>query len=113
MFKKKFLFQLLCLVLCLWCILKLKSMDSLSHIGKRTQAFAPLKKLSRSLRNKTFSTELNKPTEATSAKNPMVTIDDVTITIKSSKKFHNNRVKLLLRTWVKRVLNQVRHFFKC
>ena len=37
----------------------------------------------------------------------MTTIDDVIITIKSTKRFHNNRVNLLLKTWMKKVLNQV------
>ena len=36
-----------------------------------------------------------------------ITIDDVTITIKSTKKFHKNRIQLLLKTWMKSVLNQV------
>ena len=35
------------------------------------------------------------------------TIDDVTITVKTSKKFHEPRVGLLLKTWMKRVLKQV------
>ena len=42
-----------------------------------------------------------------SARTPITTINDVTITIKSTKRFHNNRVNLLLKTWMKKVLNQV------
>ena len=42
-----------------------------------------------------------------SAQTLMTTIDDVTITTKSTKRFHNNRVNLLLKTWMKKVLNQV------
>ena len=37
----------------------------------------------------------------------MTTIDDVTITIKSTKRFHNKRVDFLVNTWMKKVLNQV------
>ena len=35
-------------------------------------------------------------------------VANVTITIKSTKKFHKTRVELLLKTWIKQVLNQVR-----
>ena len=42
-----------------------------------------------------------------SARTPITTINDVTITIKSTKRFHNNRVNLLLKTWMKKILNQV------
>lgn len=42
--------------------------------------------------------------------NHSTTLKDVTITIKSSIKFHKNRIALILRTWVKRALNQVTCF---
>ena len=37
-----------------------------------------------------------------------ITISDVTITLKTTKRFHEPRVGLLLKTWLKRTLNQVR-----
>ena len=40
-----------------------------------------------------------------------VTIDDVTITVKTTKRFHEPRVGLLLKTWMKRVLKQVGYYY--
>ena len=37
-----------------------------------------------------------------------ITISDVTITVKTTKRFHETRVRLLLKTFMKRALNQVR-----
>ena len=36
-----------------------------------------------------------------------ITIDDITITVKSTKKYHKERIGTLLKTWMKRVINQV------
>ena len=36
-----------------------------------------------------------------------ITISNVTITVKTTKRYHKTRVRLLLKTWMKRVLNQV------
>ena len=41
-----------------------------------------------------------------------VAIDDVTITIKTTQRFHESRIELLLKTWMKRVVNQVRTDFR-
>ena len=46
---------------------------------------------------------------STSQTNHSTTLEDVTITIKSTIEFHRNRIALLLRTWMKRVLNQVNY----
>ena len=40
-----------------------------------------------------------------------VTIEDITITVKTTKRFHKTRIEVLLKTWLKRVLNQVRGSF--
>ena len=49
-------------------------------------------------------------------------VANITITIKTTKKFHKTRVELLLKTWIKKVLNQVwkssicinvLHFLRC
>ena len=44
----------------------------------------------------------------TSAPQNGITLDDITITIKTTKLFHEKRVSVLLRTWLKFALNQVR-----
>ena len=37
-----------------------------------------------------------------------ITLDDITITIKTTKRLHDKRISVLLRTWLKFALNQVR-----
>ena len=37
-----------------------------------------------------------------------ITISNVTITVKTTKRYHETRVRLLLKTWIKKALNQVR-----
>ena len=45
---------------------------------------------------------------ATGAPRNAIKLDDLTITLKTTKRFHQKRISVLLRTWVKFVLNQVR-----
>ena len=48
-----------------------------------------------------FTTTVTKRTKS-------VTIDDVTITIKTTGRYHETRLEQQLNTWIKRVLNAVR-----
>ena len=56
----------------------------------------------------TASTEADVTTTKSTGSRSNLTLDDIAITIKSTKKFHISRIKLLLRTWMKMALNQVR-----
>ena len=44
----------------------------------------------------------------TNAPQKAITIKDLTITIKTTKRFHEKRILILLRTWLKFAINQVR-----
>jgi len=54
---------------------------------------------------RTFDRTVNKHVKYVLSNN--ITMNDVTITVKTTERFHRTRVDLLLNTWIKRVLNQV------
>ena len=119
----------LCLVFMLCVIIKLMSWKAgetihlnIDHVGHETNERLKKVKISPVISSvATINNGKMKPAKVASKQKPVIlpskinpaltghstTLEDVTITIKTSQKFHRNRIPLILRTWVKRVLNQV------
>lgn len=88
-------------IFCLVCFVIIKLLKLFQFISDARQ------KYDNSLLTPSITTEEPRFHSERSSSKAKLTLNDIIITIKSTKKYHSDRISILLDTWVKSAINQV------